>query len=211
MAEEPGQITVRQSRFLSSGDVEPRDDETTWWVPLGFEGGGSTGRAGAGAVAAELCLTTRTETIRDVDDDFYKLNGGATDFFRVSYPPARLAKLGAQLGRLGTEDKMATISSTADVAFAGHGTTAALLAFLEGFGAEPHPLVWTQVLDTLSSVKSVFCEDAALRGGLDCFALKLVGAKVAELGWDFADGEGYLTGLLRKQLIGFAVASGHTG
>lgn len=205
VTEEPGQISIKQSRFLSTGDVQADDDTTTWWVPLGLEG-----KKGQSGVVADLSLTTKTETIRDVDDDFYKLNSGATGFYRVNYPPARLAKLSTQLDRLGTEDKIAIIGSTADLAFSGNGTTAALLTFLEGFGKEQQPLVWTQVLDSMSSVKSVFNEDAELRKGLDRFALKLIGEKVKEMGWNFAQDEGYLTGLLRKQLIGVAAASGHT-
>ncbi|PHH86097.1 hypothetical protein CDD83_10766 [Cordyceps sp. RAO-2017] len=206
VAEEPGQISVRQSRFLSTGDVGPDDDATTWWLPLGLEG-----KKGQDGVVADLSLTAKSDTIRDVDvDGFYKLNSGATGFYRVNYPPARLARLSGQLDRLGTEDKIAIISSTADLAFAGNGTTAALLTFLRGFGAEAHPLVWTQVLDSIASVKSVFAEDAELKRGLERFALELIRDKVRQVGWDFADDEGYLTGLLRKQLIGVAVASGHT-
>ncbi|KAM4060688.1 peptidase family M1 domain-containing protein [Hirsutella rhossiliensis] len=205
VAEEPGQISIKQSRFLSTGDVQADDDTAVWWVPLGLDG--KKGQVGA---VADLSLTTKTATIRDIDDDFYKLNSGAIGFYRVNYPPARLAKLSAQLDRLGTEDKIAIIGSTADLAFSGNGTTAALLTFLEGFGKEQHPLVWTQVLDSMSSVKSVFAEDTELKKGLDRFALKLISEKVKEVGWNFADDEGYLTGLLRKQLIGVAVASGHT-
>ena len=42
VAEEPGQISVKQSRFLSTGDVKPEEDETVWWVPLGLQGKSGT-------------------------------------------------------------------------------------------------------------------------------------------------------------------------
>jgi aminopeptidase N len=32
VAEEPGQISVRQSRFLTSGEVKPEEDQTKWWI-----------------------------------------------------------------------------------------------------------------------------------------------------------------------------------
>lgn len=32
---ETGQIGIKQSRYLSSGDVEGEEDATTWWIPLG--------------------------------------------------------------------------------------------------------------------------------------------------------------------------------
>jgi len=132
-----------------------------------------------------------------------------TGFYRVNYPPARLAKLSQQLDRLSTEDKIAIIGSTADLAFSGNGTTAGLLTFLQGFNKETHSLVWSQILDTIGSIKSVFGEDEQLKKGLDNFALKLVEQKVKEIGWDFPEGEDYLVGILRKSLIGTAVASGH--
>ncbi|KAG8413539.1 hypothetical protein J3459_015283 [Metarhizium acridum] len=203
VAEEPGQISIRQSRFLSTGDVKPEDDTTTWWVPLGLEG-----RKGESGVNT-MSLLQKEETIRDIDDEFYKLNSGATGFYRVNYPPARLAKLSTQLDKLSTEDKIAIIGSTADLAFAGNSTTAALFTFLEGFSKETHPLVWTQVLDSIGSVKSVFNEDKEIKKGVENFALKLISDKVKEIGWDAAENEEYLTTMLRKRIIGVAVASGH--
>ncbi|KAG6024767.1 hypothetical protein E4U41_001688 [Claviceps citrina] len=203
VAEEPGQISVKQSRFLSTGDVKPEDDTTTWWVPLGLEGK----KAESGVSA--LSLGKKEETIGGIDDDFYKLNSGATGFYRVNYPPARLAKLASQLDRLSTEDKIAIIGSTADLAFAGNSTTPALLSFLQGFGDEKHPLVWTQVLDSIASVKSVFSEDKDIKKGLEKFTLKLISGKARAVGWDAAAEEGYLETIQRKRILGTAVSNGH--
>ncbi|KAF4589807.1 aminopeptidase 2 [Ophiocordyceps camponoti-floridani] len=206
VAEEPGQLTVAQSRYLSSGDVGPDDDVTTWWLPLGFEGrrGGRAGVADKG-----LSLTTKKETIRDVDDGFYKFNSGATGFYRVSYPPARLARMSTQLARLSAEDRIAIIGSTAEMAFSGHGTTASLLTLLVGFRDETHPIVWTQLLDSIDSVRSVFGGDAELRGGIDALARDLVDKKVREVGWESAADEGYLGSILRKQLMNAALGCRH--
>ncbi|KAG5917750.1 hypothetical protein E4U53_004167, partial [Claviceps sorghi] len=203
IAEEPGQISIRQSRFLSTGDVKPEDDTTTWWVPLGLEG-----KKGEPGISA-LSLADKEQTIRDIDDDFYKLNSGATGFYRVNYPPARLAKLASQLDKLSTEDKIAIVGSTADLAFAGNSTTPALLTFLQGFGREAHPLVWSQVLDSIASVKSVFAEDKDIKKGLESFTLRLIADKAREVGWESAPDEGYLDTILRKHILGTAVSIGH--
>ncbi|KAG6266511.1 hypothetical protein E4U47_005743 [Claviceps purpurea] len=203
VAEEPGQISIRQSRFLSTGDVKPEDDTTTWWVPLGLEG--KKGETGVSA----LSLADKQDTIRDIDDEFYKLNSGATGFYRVNYPPARLAKFATQLDKLSTEDKIAMVGSTADLAFAGNNTTPALLTFLQGFGKETHPLVWTQVLDSIASVKSVFSEDKDIKKGLDKFTLKLISSKANEVGWESAPNEGYLDTILRKHILGTGVSISH--
>ncbi|KAL7906930.1 peptidase family M1 domain-containing protein [Trichoderma velutinum] len=203
VSEESGKIAIKQSRFLSTGDVKPEDDTTTWWVPLGL-----VGKKGESGIAA-LSLDKKEDTILDVDSEFYKLNSNATGFYRVAYPPSRLAKLSTQLDKLSTEDKIAIIGSTADLAFAGNSSASALLTFLQGFQKEAHPLVWSQILGCLSDLKSVFGEDKEIKRGLNNFAVKLIDEKVKQVGWEFPEGENYLAGILRKDLISSAVAANH--
>jgi aminopeptidase N len=204
VAEEPaGQLTVRQNRFLTSGDVRPEEDETVWSIPLALRG-----KKGVEGVWKKL-LQQREETIPDVESEFYKLNSGSPGFYRVNYPPERLAKLGTQLDRLGTEDRIATIGSAADLAYAGYASTTALLSFLEGFGGETNQLVWSAALGAVGRVKSIFGGDDAVREALERFVLKLIDGAVERVGLEFKDGEDYLTTMLRKQLVGSAAANGH--
>ncbi|KAI1863297.1 uncharacterized protein JN550_009617 [Neoarthrinium moseri] len=203
VAEEPGQITVKQSRFLSTGDVKPEEDETVWWVPLGLQG-----KAGTQDVQT-IALTAKEDTIRDVDDDFYKLNHNGTGFYRTNYPPARLAKLGSQLDKLTVDDKTSIIGSAAALARSGYGTTPALLSFLESFSGETSQVVWAQALDSLNAVKSIFNDDDAIKAGLEKFTLKLINDAVETVGWEPKGDEGFLVGLLRKRLLLSAVANNH--
>jgi aminopeptidase N len=109
VGEEPGQIGIKQSRYLSTGDVKPEDDVTTWWVPLGLEG-----KAGTKEVTP-IAFTKKEDIVREVDDSFYKINKDTSGFYRTNYPPARLAKLGTQTDRLSISDKIGksfTLSST---------------------------------------------------------------------------------------------------
>jgi len=100
VGEEPGQIGIKQNRYLSTGDVNSEDDSTTWWVPLRLEG-----KVGSKDITP-LELTKREDIIRDVDDSFYKINKDTTGFYRTNYPPARLATLGGQIERLSLSDKI---------------------------------------------------------------------------------------------------------
>jgi aminopeptidase N len=100
VSEEPNQISIKQARYLSTGDVRPEDDTTTWWVPLGLEG-----KSGTTAVAS-IAFTKKEDVIRDIDDSFYKLNKDNAGFYRVNLPPARLTKLGRQINRLSISDKI---------------------------------------------------------------------------------------------------------
>src|SRR5579862_4898060 len=86
VTEEPGQISVRQHRFLSSGDVKPEEDETTWWIPLSLKSGETS------AITA-AALTSKEQKLKGVDESFYKLNTDNNGFFRTNYPPSRLGKL----------------------------------------------------------------------------------------------------------------------
>jgi aminopeptidase N len=98
VTEEPGQVRIKQSRYLSSGDVQARDDSTKWWIPLGLVGT---------TTVAPTALTAKEDVIHEVDiDSFYKLNKDSTVFMRVNYPPARWAKLGDQIEKLSISDKI---------------------------------------------------------------------------------------------------------
>lgn len=135
MAEEPGQITVSQSRFLSTGDVKPEEDETKWWVPLGIKSGAKL------ATVDNRALTSKSDTVGGVGEDtFYKINKDLSGFYRTNYPPGHLAKLGQSLDLLSTEDKIGLLGDAAALAVSGEGTTPALLTLLEGFKGEQNYL-----------------------------------------------------------------------
>jgi len=133
VTEEPGQINLRQQRFLLSGDAKPEEDETVWWIPLGLY-------TGADASAASLhttgALGKKEDTIRDVDETFYQINKNLTGFYRTNYPPTRLAKLGEARHHLTVEDKIGLVGDAYANSVAGYGSTAGLLALVERFSDE---------------------------------------------------------------------------
>lgn len=136
VAEEPGQISIRQNRFLSTGDAKPEEDETTWWIPLGIKSGPRLADVNSRA------LVSKSDTIAGVgQDSFYKINKDLSGFYRTNYPADRLAKLGQSLNLLSTEDKIGLIGDAAALAVSGEGTSAALLALLEGFKGEENYLL----------------------------------------------------------------------
>ncbi|KAL9004377.1 MAG: hypothetical protein Q9188_002822, partial [Gyalolechia gomerana] len=203
-AEEPGQIGVRQKRFLSTGDVKADEDETLWWIPLGL-------KTGHQAMAATTnALTSREETLRDIDETFYKLNADQTGFYRTNYPPPRLAKMGAKKDKLSAEDKIGLVADAAALALSGDGTTPGLLTFISSFPDETNYAVWAQLVASLVNIRSIFAENEAVVNGLKQFTLKLVSSATEKIGWDFRPGEDYLTGQLRALLIGAAGGAGHT-
>lgn len=205
VSEEPGQISLKQKRYLSTGDVKPEDDSTTWWVPLGLDG-----KIGATAIIP-IALTKKEDIIREVNDSFYKLNKENAGFYRVNLPPARLAKLGHQTDRLSISDKIGLIGDAGALALSGEASTPGLLAFVEGFQPETNFLVWSRILGSLGTVKSVFSEDEAISNALKRFILKLITPAVDSIGWESSQGEDFLTSQLRPALLISAGMNGHAG
>lgn len=204
VSEDAGKITVKQNRFLSTGDVTPEDDTTVWWVPLLL-----SGQQNAKGGEDSMALITKEQTLEGIKGEFYKLNTGATGFYRVNYPPPRLAMFGKQLDRLSDEDKIFMVGSAYDMAFARYGSVSSLLSFVEGFKNETSYLVWTQVLSSLGTIKSLFSHNDTIREGMKKFVLTLVSDAAARVGWEFPEGEDYLSAQLRKRLILTAVLNGH--
>ncbi|KAI9807547.1 MAG: hypothetical protein M1825_005487 [Sarcosagium campestre] len=205
VAEEPGQISVRQSRFLSTGDVKEDDDHTTWWIPLGLKTNPDV------AETASVSVTTKEDTIRNIDETFYKLNANQNGFYRTNYPPARLAKLGEFRSNLTIEDKIGLVGDAAALAVAGDGTTPGLLAFIEAFKDEDNYLVWSQVISSLVNLRSIFAQNEKVAAGLRQFSLKLVAPAAEKIGWEFKPQEDYLTGQMRSLFIASAGSAGHPG
>ncbi|KAJ5698266.1 Alanine/arginine aminopeptidase [Penicillium macrosclerotiorum] len=203
VAEEPGQISVRQNRFLSTGDAKPEEDETTWWIPLGIKSGQNL------ATVDTRALTEKSDIVGGVGEDgFYKINKDLAGFYRTNYPPARLEKLGQSLNLLSTEDKIGLLGDAAALAVSGEGNTPALLALLEGFKGEQNYLVWSQVSSSLANLRSVFSQNESLAEGLKKFTRSLAGPAVEKIGWEFQPNEEYLNVQLRKLLIAMAGNAG---
>lgn len=200
-----GELVIKQSRFLSTGDVTPADNKTTWWVPLAL-----TGRVGTAEGSVEsLALTKTEETIPNVSEEFYKLNTDSTAFYRVNYPPQRLGKLGTQLDRLSAADKILIAGSAAELAFAGNASTPALLSFLEGFGNESHVRVLGQALDSIATIQSIFGSDEKIRKGLQAFTLRMIEKPLSEFKLELPANEEFTKAELRKRLLTAAVSNGH--
>jgi len=69
--------------------------------------------------------------------------------------------------------------------------------------------VWSQILTNLGNVRSVFSGVQDVSDALKKYALKLVSPAADKVGWEFHDGEGFLTGQLRAALLTSAGLLGH--
>ncbi|KAF3941260.1 Laeverin [Dactylella cylindrospora] len=199
-------LTIQQKRFLSTGDVKPEDDTTTWWVPLGLTKE-SLSESAEGSVDA---LTAKETTISSVNTEYYKLNLNQNGFFRVNYPVERFAKLGATIGNFSVADRIGLVADAQALALSGDGTTQSLLSLLEGLKHEDNFLVWQTVVTALSAVRSVFGGvSPEIKEGLKKFSLDLYTPAAEKLGWEFKESDDFLTTQLRGLIIGAAASAGH--
>ena len=191
-------------------------------MPLGLKG-----KAGIKDVAP-IAFTGKEDIVREVDDSFYKINADNAGFYRTNYPPPRLAKLGTQIDRLSLSDKIGLVGDAGALAVSGEASTTSLLALVKGFSSETNYLVWSQVLGSLGTVKSVFSDDTAITDGLKKFTLELISSAVAKIGqlqpykraewwltyrlptgWESSPSDDFLTSQLRSLLILSAGINGH--
>ncbi|TQS38697.1 hypothetical protein Golomagni_00794 [Golovinomyces magnicellulatus] len=203
VSEDQTKITVKQSRYLSTGDLKTHEDKTTWWVPLGLETNLRSTKA------TSVALTSKEETFSELDLSFYKINKEYRGFYRTKYPPARLMMLSRQAGQLSISEKIGLVGDAAALAVSGESSTVGLMAFVENFQSEKNYLVWSQIIGSLGNVKTAFYGNRPVIKSLKRFILSLISSAVEELGWEPSPNEDMLTSQLRALLIQTAGSNGH--
>lgn len=199
---EKSSITVKQNRFLRTGDLAPEDDENIYPVALGL-------RTAKGV--EESMLSAREAELKLDDLDFFKLNADQSALYRTAYSPERLSKLGAAAkeGRLTVEDRTGMIADAGALALAGYGKTSGALSLLKSFGTETEYIVWAGLLSQLAEIRRNFIfEDEKIKDALKAFTRALAAPKAHELGWEFSPEDSYTTQQFKALMFGAAGTAG---
>lgn len=148
--EQSNSISVKQNRFLRTGDVKPEEDKTLFPVFLGLRT--------KNGVDEDLTLSEREHDYKVPDLDFFKLNADHSGIYRTSYTPARLAKLGqaAKDGLLTVEDRAGMIADAGALASSGYQKTSGILSLLKNFDGETEFVVWAELLSRISSIRAAW-------------------------------------------------------
>ncbi|KAJ3323426.1 Aminopeptidase 2 mitochondrial [Gonapodya sp. JEL0774] len=202
----PGTLSLSQSRYLSTGDVSPVDDTTEWFVPLGLIS--STNLI---TPTADV-LRTRTGEVRMAAPvDFYKLNGRQTAFYRVKYGVDQLAKLGRNVDKLDSSDRVGLVADAFALAEAGYGSTVGALELVKYYGREEDYTVLSEISARLGSITNTwYNEPDEVVSGLKTLALRVFSRHAKALGWDYPDSEktNHLLSLKRTLCLGVAGRNG---
>ncbi|KAG2420883.1 aminopeptidase 2 [Aspergillus terreus] len=192
-------ITLKQNRFLRTGDVRPEEDTTLYPVMLGL-------RTKQG-IDENTMLTERQGEFKVPDLDFYKLNADHSAIYRTSYTPDRLSKLGnaAKQGLLTVEDRAGMIADAGALAASGYQSTSGLLSLLQGFDGESEFIVWNEMLTRIGTMRAAWLfEDAQVKDALKAFQRALVSSKAHELGWEFSENDGHILQQFKALMFGSA-------
>ncbi|KAJ5109188.1 hypothetical protein N7456_005863 [Penicillium angulare] len=176
-------VHIKQSRFLSTGDLQPDEDETIYPVPLAV-------RTKDG-IDMDLTLKTREATIPLTDLDFFKINANHSGFYRTSYSPERLKKLSEATSSsyFTVEDHVGLIADTAALAAAGYQKTSSFLGLLDTLKQDTEPVVWSQALASLAAIRSAWIQVPQTDDALKYLERQVIGNKANQLGWIISESD----------------------
>ncbi|TQV99540.1 aminopeptidase 2 [Cordyceps javanica] len=196
ITKEADRVTLRQSRFLAVDDMKPEEDETVWWIPLGFRS--LSGKEAPSIISA---LSEKQTSVTIPEDQLYLLNSSGTGFYRLEYPKDHLAKLSEKLDELSAVEKLTILNSASALAFSGSGSTVSLLGFMQAFAEETNPQVWLRMMRDFSRLRYRFNNDAELLPGIKALTRAVIGKMVQDLGWEQDEGESHLRSELRRTIL----------
>ncbi|KAG9033193.1 Aminopeptidase 2 mitochondrial [Tulasnella sp. JGI-2019a] len=207
--ENEASITVRQDRFLSTGDPSEQDNQTIWHIPLSIKTVDGDGKV---SVDRAVVLTEREATIKVDTSKPFKLNSGTTGVYRVAYTPKRITKLGEEAAKaksaFSLEDRMGLVSDAFILAKAGTSKTSAALSLVNTLRNEKENLVWSTMSSQLGNLKKINWEQSdELRGDIDAFLRHLYKPLVQELGYEYSAQDSPDTIELRTLAISSAAAA----
>ncbi|KAH8176420.1 peptidase family m1 domain-containing protein [Sarocladium implicatum] len=196
-------ITVKQNRFLKTGDVKPEDDETLYPIILGL-------RTKDG-INTSITMNEREEEIEVPDMDFFKLNANHTGIYRTYYSGERLKKLGksASENLLSVEDRAGMVADAGALTSAGNMKTSELLDFVGSLRKETEFVVWSEMIGRLGTVQHTWTfADKSTREAIEAFRRGLVAPKAHEIGWTFSEKDNHVEQQFKGMLFGAAGVAG---
>ncbi|KAG0001485.1 Aminopeptidase 2 mitochondrial [Entomortierella chlamydospora] len=200
-------LSFKQSRYLSSGDLNAAEDTARWTIPLGIEP-----TSGDSKHATQL-LSGDSLTFKLEKSGYYKINSNYTGFFRTAYPATaleRISQLIKSKDPLFTPgDRVGLLADLGALSKSGHVKTSSLLGLLESFEGEDQYVVWVAIAERINVLSSVFYQQPEdFQKGLEKFQLRLFAKAAARLGWETKESDDYRSTLLRKLLLTNAGCAG---
>ncbi|KAJ7046577.1 leucyl aminopeptidase [Mycena alexandri] len=199
-------IHVRQDRFLETGQVDPKENETIWNVPLSILTVDSNGHT---SIDKSAILEEREKDIALDTSGSFKLNAGTVGVYRVLYTPERLAKIAAEAAKpdsiFSLDDRMGILYDVSATTKAGFSKVSDALTVVDLWSNEKEYLVWSTLSETVNSLIFTFWESPQTVDLLRAFVRSLFVPIVKRLGYEYSADEPTDVTLLRTLAISSAV------
>lgn len=189
-------LHLAQERFYLNPETKHKT-ETLWPIPL---------LAGASTLPELLSDQQGTYQLREPHE--LKLNQGQSGFYRTTYNPSHLKRLGERIkkGHLEPLDRLGILSDVFEAAKAGKADTVDAFHFLEVFADEDNNAVWDVIAGAITSTRAIM-HDEALRDLMKPFVRTLVAKQLKRLGWEAKRDESHFDKLLRPTILGLAAGA----
>ncbi|KAH7103915.1 leucyl aminopeptidase [Auriculariales sp. MPI-PUGE-AT-0066] len=212
VTETPNGITVRQDRFLDTGDATDDENKTIWHVPLQLK---TTDTAGKATIDNTLILREREAQFALDTSAPWKLNADTTGVYRVAYSPERWAKIAQDMAKPDTsftlEDRMGLIQDVFALSQAGYIKTSSALDLVTGLRNETEYLAWRSATGPLTKLANIWWEQSPELDQLNRLRATLMKPLVDRLGYEFSSKEDVDTAQLRAHAISQCVAGEDQG
>ena len=188
-------IELKQERFYVHHNPSSRSD-TVWPIPLLTH------------EADDMLLDKKQMTLKNMDDQFIKLNVGQTGFYRVFYDEKQYKKLSRMIteGEIVPIDRLGILSDAFESVKNGKMDAVSLFEFLGSYYKENNSAVWDVITDILGTTKKVMNSDD-IRNDIKPYIRKIAKEEFNRLGWDEVDNEDYFDKMLRTTIIGLNAAA----
>ncbi|KIO32561.1 hypothetical protein M407DRAFT_213745 [Tulasnella calospora MUT 4182] len=202
-------VTVRQDRFLSTGDPTDKENETLWQIPLNVKTADASGKV---STDRSIVLSEREATIPLDTSKPFKLNAQTTGVYRVAYTPERLKKIGEEAAKensvFSLEDRMGLVSDALILAKAGISQTSAALDLIKSLKSEKEYLVWSAIDSQLGKLTKILWEQPEeVRDDFNAFRRSLMRPLVDKLGYEYSPDDSADTIQLRTLAIAAAAGA----
>ncbi|KAK7015031.1 aminopeptidase 1 [Favolaschia claudopus] len=203
-------IHVRQDRFIETGQVDPKENETIWKVPLSIL---TVDKDGKATVDKSALLEDRETDITLDNSQAFKLNAGTVGVYRVLYTPERLAKIAAEASKdnsiFSLDDRMGILYDVNALSKAGLAKISDALTVMELLGSnEKEYLVWSTIAESLGGLTSTFWESPETVELVRALIRSLFVPIVKRLGYEYSAEEPLDVTQLRTLAISMAGGSG---
>lgn len=189
-------VTLEQSRLILN--PQAKKSTTTWPVPL--VANQPLGIDTLDKARATIPVNGGTAALI--------VNAGRSGFYRTTYDPAHLHKLGAEVlaGNMSALDRYALLDDAFETAKAGHGSTVSVLELLPYYRHEDNPIVWDAIANTIGGTRAVM-NNEELRDAMKPYIRTLVRNQRTRLGWQPTPGEPHFDAMLRPTVISMAASA----